>query len=170
MSVTHAPPTHVQRPHVNPWLVAVIALAAVLIALGAWVIVDQTRSSSTPDQASPEVAAMIQNLTRAWNSYDAEATASFYTRDAVMEEIEEGTPRVVSNGSAQITDRFRYMLDAARSAGVRGRIGTITQIGPYVSTRYSWGTPGTTMGQGFIVDKLDASGKIAHEWVIVGAP
>ena len=45
-----------------------------------------------------------------------------------------------------------------------------TQIGPYVSTRYSWGTAETTLGQGFIVDKLDTSGKIAHEWVIVGAP
>lgn len=167
---TYAPETHRHRVHVNPWLVAVIVLAAALVALGAWVLIDQTRSSSTPGQASPEVAAMIHNLTAAWNRYDAEATASFYARDAVMEEIEAGVPRVVSNGSAQITDRFRYMLDDARSAGVQGRIGTITQIGPYVSTRYSWGTPGTTMGQGFIVDKLDTSGKIAHEWVIVGAP
>jgi hypothetical protein len=156
--------------HVHPWLVAVIVLAAALVALGAWVLIDQTRSSATEGLASPEVAAMIHKVHAAWNRYDAEAVVAFYAPNAVTEEIEAGVPRVVRRGHDQILARFRYMLDAARPVGIQGRVSTITQIGPYVSTRYSWSTSGTTMGQGFIVDKLDASGKIAHEWVIVGAP
>jgi len=37
---TYAPETHRHRVHVNPWLVAVIVLAAALVALGAWVLID----------------------------------------------------------------------------------------------------------------------------------
>ena len=170
MSITHAPPTHVRRPHANPWLVAVVALVAALVGLGTWVLVDQTRSSPTQDLASPEVTAMLNARVAAINRFDAEAIAAFYSQDAVMDEIEAGVPRVVSTGHDQIVDRFRFMADSARVYGIRLRTGTTTQIGPYVAQTNSWGPGGATEGQGILVFKLDESGKIAHEWVIVGAP
>jgi hypothetical protein len=170
MSITHAPPTHIRRPHLNPWLAAVIALGVAVVALGTWVIVDQTRSSSAQGQASPEVAAMIHNLHAAMNRYDAKAVVAFYSQNGVMDEIDAGAPRVVSRGHDQLLARYRYMLEAARSSGIQDRVGTITQVGSYLSMPVSYGTPGTTLGQGFVIEQLDANGKIAHEWVITGAP
>ena len=181
MSITHAPPTHV-RPHVNPWLVAVIVLGAVLIGLSTWVLLDQTRSSSTQDLASPEVTAMLDARIAAMNRAtsttrspsnslsDAKAIAAFYSNDAVMEEIEAGVPRVISKGHHQIVDRFKLMIDASQGSGIELRTGTTTQIGPYVAQTNRFGAGGATYGEGILVFKLDESGKIAHEWAIIGAP
>ena len=157
----------------NPWLVAVVVLAAALVGLGAWVVIDQTRSSSaTQDLASPEVTAMLNARVAAINRFDAAAIAAFYTQDAVMEEIEAGVPRVVSRGHDQILDRLRFLVDGARSSDLQLRTGTTTQIGPYVTQTNSFGSFGATEGdgQGILVFRLDESGKIAHEWAIVGAP
>ena len=167
MSITHAPPTHV-RPHVNPWLVAVVVLGAALVGLGTWVLIDQTRSSSTQDLASPEVTAMLNARIAAMNRFDAEAIAALYSQNAVMEEIEAGVPRVVSRGHDQILDRFRFMADGA--SGIQLRTGTTTQIGPYVAQTNSFGSGGAILGQGILVFRLDKGGKIAHEWAIVGPP
>jgi hypothetical protein len=167
---TYAPATHRHRLHVHPWLVAVIVLAAALVALGAWVLVDQARSSSTQGLASSEVTTMLDARLAALNRFDAEATAAFFTKDAVMEEIEQGAPVVVSSGRKEIANRFRVMLDYSKQTGVQGRTGATTQIGPYVAQTFSWGASGTTEGQGILVFKLDEKGEIAHEWVIVGAP
>lgn len=168
MSITHTPPTHVRRPHVNPWLVAVIVLGAALAGLGTWVLIDQTRSSSTQDLAAPEVAARLDARIAAMNRYDAEATAAFFSKDAVMEEIENGVLATTSNGRQEIAARFDYLLSYAKTVGLQNRTGTTTQIGPYVAQPYSWSSEGrVTNGEGFLVFRLDESGKIAHEWVII---
>ena len=168
MSTTHAPPTHV-RPHVNPWLVAVVVLGAALIGLGTWVLIDQTRSSSTQDLAAPEVAAMLDARIAAMNRYDAKATAAFFSKDAVMEEIENGVPAATSIGRQEIANRFDEILSSSKALGILGRTGRPTQIGPYVAQTFSWGSRGATDGEGVLVFKLDGSGKIAHEWVVVDA-
>ena len=175
LSVTHAPPTHVQRPHVNPWLVAVIALSAALVALGAWVIVDQTGSSTTEGIASSEVAAMFDDLTVALNSGDAPAIASFYAPNAVLEE-RIPDPAVVTRGSGQIGERMSFLVN---TYGLR-----IESTGPVIvlgdtaahAERYAQGDLRDAslaavweMGGSMVVFRLDANGKIAHQWVLAEA-
>ena len=159
MSVTHAPPTHVQRPHVNPWLVAVIALAAALVALGVWVVVDQTRSSTTEGVASAEVSAMLDDYLVAFNSGDSAAFSSLYAANAVQED-RTFSPAVVTRGSEQIADRMAFFA----SGGMRlEATGPVIVLGDTVARTER--IPGETGGY-MVVYKLDANGKIAHQWVL----
>jgi hypothetical protein len=160
MSVTHAPPTHVHRPHVNPWLVAVIALAAALVALGAWVIVDQTRTSTTEGVAPSEVQTMLDDQLVAFNSGDAAALASFYAANAVLEE-RNLDPAIVTRGSEQIGERIAFFVN---TAGMRiESAGPAVVLGDTVARAERF--PGETVGY-MVVFKLDANGKIAHQWVM----
>ena len=70
MSTTYAPPTHVRRPHANLWLVAVVALAAALMALGAWVVVDRYAGAGGVTQ---DATALIDDFNAAINAGDADA-------------------------------------------------------------------------------------------------
>ena len=110
---------------------------------------------------------MLDARIAAMNRYDAKATAAFFSKDAVMEEIENGVPAATSTGHQEIAARFDYLLSYAKTVGLQSRTGTTTQIGPYVAQTYSWSAGGLTNGQGILVFRLDESGKIAHEWVIV---
>ena len=167
MSTTHHPKVHVRRSRLNPWL-AVVVLAAALVALGSWVAVDRGTRDEPDNLASSEVAAMLKGRIAAMNSYDAEATAAFFSDDAVMEEVENGVLATTSNGRQEVAARFGYLLSYAKTVGLQNRTGTTTQIGPYVAQPYSWSSEGgATNGQGILVFRLDESGKIAHEWVIV---
>ena len=114
--------------------------------------------------------AMITSRSPSNSLRDAEAIAAFYSNDAVMDEIEAGVPRVVSKGHRQIVDRFKFMIDAAGGSGIQLRTGTTTQIGSYVAQTNRFGAGGAIYGEGILVFRLDESGKIAHEWAIVGAP
>ena len=81
MSVAHAPPAHVHRLHVNPWLVAVIALAAALVALGSWVLIDRYGGAE-----SDPATALVDDLYAAATARDPDAFASLLTADAVLED------------------------------------------------------------------------------------
>ena len=161
MSITHAPPARVHRPQLNVWLVAVIALAAALVALGAWVVVDQTRSSSTQGLASSQVVTMLKHRLVALNSGDAKAVSAFYTRDAVLEE-HDVTPPLVTQGSTQIGARVhdivsRYGMQLQSASPVIRLDGTVAE---------ATSVPGYP-DQGFIlVYSLAPNGKIAHQWVL----
>ena len=76
---TRAPPTPVRRPRINPWLVAVIALAAGLVALSAWTLVDRTAGSQ------PAAAKIVDALDAAVNAGDAEAVRALFAPDAVFQ-------------------------------------------------------------------------------------
>ena len=149
------------RSHLNPWLVAVIALAAALLGLGVWVVVDQTRSSSTSGLASPEVTSMLRDRLVALNSGDAKAIAAFYASNAVLEE-RDVTPAAVTEGSDRIGRRiasivkvFGMQLESASPViQLDGTVAEATNM------------PGSR-NEGFIlVYKLAPSGKIAHQWVL----
>ena len=75
---TYASRVHLHRPHVNVWLVAVVGLAAALVALGSWVLID--RYSGTEYEA----ATVADDLMAAVNARDADAVASMITADAVF--------------------------------------------------------------------------------------
>ena len=161
MAATHTGQAHVHRPRFNPWLAAVIALAAALVALGGWVIVDQTRSSSTQGLASPEVATMLENRIAAFDRADGRAAAAFYTKDAVMQEEDIG---LTTTGRAQIGARLQYLMDA----GLRMKtVGAPIQSGRFVGEAVRFYDPsGTARGEGVLAFELDSnSGKIAHQWV-----
>jgi len=113
---------------------------------------------------------MLDARIAAMNRYDAEATTAFFSKDAVLEEIENGALATTSTGRQEVAARFDYLLSIAKSVSLRNWTGTTTQIGPYVAQPYSWSSEGNvTDGRGFLVFRLDESGKIAHEWVIVDA-
>jgi hypothetical protein len=161
MAVTHAGQAHVHRPRFNPWLAAVIGLAAALVALGAWVIFDQTRSSSSEGLASPEVATMLENRIAAFYRADGRAAAAFYTKDAVMQEEDIG---LTTRGREQIAARLQYLMDA----GLRMKtVGAPIQIGRFVGEAVRFYDPGgTARGEGVLAFELDqTSGKIVHQWV-----
>jgi len=160
MAVTHAGQAHVHRPQFNPWLVAVIALAAALVVLGAWVIVDQTGSSPAEGLASPEVATMLENRIAAFDRADGLAAAAFYTKDAIMQEEDIG---LTTRGRKQIAARLQYLMDA----GLRMRtVGAPIQSGRFVGEAVRFYDPsGTARGEGVLAFELDPnSGKIAHQW------
>lgn len=122
MSTTHAPPVHAHRLHVNPWLVAVIALAAALIALGSWVIVDHYTGG---DSATQDATTLIDKFDAAGNAGDAKALAALLTNDVVMRS--EGN---ILTGAQDLQDA------AAASAGSLRveRIAPVTVEGDFAST------------------------------------
>jgi hypothetical protein len=165
---------HVRGPHINPWLV-VIGLAAALVALGSWVIVDRVARDEPDNLATSQVAAMLGDRIADMNAYDAKATANFYAKDAVMDEFDLGVgpnDHLVTKGRAQILERWQFMFGALRQSGVQTRWGSgIIQIGRYHAATFTYGVPGEQpQGQGIAVMELDPNGKIAHEWAISGAP
>ena len=162
MSVAHAPPSHVRRWHVNIWLVAVVALAAALISLGIWVLVDRTSSSATPGIASTEVASMLRDRLAALNSGDAQAISAFYTANAVMEE-HDVTPARVTRGSEAIGSAIATYVN---SYGMQlERVSPIIQTGRGVAEAVT--VPNDPSFGFTLVYLLDQeSGKIAHQWIL----
>ena len=79
LSVAHAPEARVHRPHINPWLVAVLVLAAGLVALGAWTILDRST------EPKPAAAQIVDDLNAAVNAGDADAIRALFTPDAVFQ-------------------------------------------------------------------------------------
>jgi hypothetical protein len=161
MAATHTGRAHVHGPQFNPWLGVVIALVAALVGLGAWVIVDQTSSSTSEGLAPPEVATMLENRIAAFDRADGRAAAAFYTEDAIMQEEDIG---LTTTGRDQIAARLQYLMNA----GLRMKtIGAPIQSGRFVgeAVRF-YDSSGTARGEGVLAFELDKnSGKIAHQWV-----
>ena len=92
----HGHRIHLHRPHINPWLVAVIGLGAGLLALGSWVLVDRYAGGSTPEQSA---TTLIDNYNAAINAHDWNAAAAFFTRDAVYY---DGSNRLVGRNNIRL--------------------------------------------------------------------
>jgi hypothetical protein len=161
-TLTQLPAGHVRRPQFSPWLVGVIALAAALVALGAWVVFDQTRSSSTEGLASPEVASMLEDRLVALNSGDAEAISAFYTADAVLEE-RDVTPVRVTKGSEAIGNAIATYVNVY---GLQvERVSPIIQTGRSAAEATVYpGDPALGWTLVYLLDR--ESGKIEHQWVL----
>lgn len=162
MTTTHLPKAHVRRLRLNPWFVVAV-LAAALVALGAWVVVDQTRSSSTEGLASPEVASMLTDRLAALNSGDAGAISSFYTANAVLEE-RDVTPARVTRGSAAIGDAIATYANSFIPLRVE-RVSPIIQTGRSVAEATVY-PRNPTLGWTLVYLLDRDSGKIAHQWVL----
>lgn len=167
-TTTHLPRAHMRR-HLNPWLL-VIGLAAALLALGAWVAIDRATRSEPQNLASSEVVAMLKaQSAAAYQAYDAKAAAAFFAKDAVMEELDPMVGgHLVTTGQQQIFKRTQMGVDYFRQMGWRDDVGGVIQIGRLVAATHTFGAPGEEpYGELIVVDELDKSGKIAHEWAFV---
>lgn len=121
MSSVYAPPVHAHRAHVSLWLVAVIGLAAALVALGTWVLVDRYTGGDT---ATQDATTLIDDFGAASSAHNGEAAAALLTSDAVL----------WSNG-ATISGRKAIANEIATTPGLRvERAAPVTVEGEFAST------------------------------------
>lgn len=113
---TYSSEVHTHR-HVNWWLVAVIGLAAAVVALGAWVLVDQWTRVSMETQ---DAMGMIDGANTAFSTGDAAAIPTYYASSAV---IRSALPNDTYTGLKQIS----ALADGHFTAK---RISPVTVIGP----------------------------------------
>ena len=150
MTTMHAPEIGVHRRHIDLWRVAVIGLAAALVALGAWVLVDR--------YTGPEydAATLVDDLGAAWSTGDADAIRSLYTTDAIV--VTAWGDRYV--GLDQIVDE----VSGAVGIGFKTeRIAPVTVEGDYATTFLRYSTAGGEEGTLVSVYELQ-DGKILRMW------
>jgi hypothetical protein len=139
----------------------VIALAAALVTLGAWVIVDRGEGQ-TKGIASGEIVSLLNARFAAFNSAGTKPMSGFYSRDAILEEFDV-VPPYSTRGADEIGARLEGISRLWDMAGFRiTEESPVIQIGPFVAqaARISGGTPQ------ILVYKIDENGKIAHQWAI----
>lgn len=164
-TMSHLPQAHVHRPRVNPWLVAVVALAAALVGLGAWVIVDHTGSATAPPAkadpgfASAKVTAMLDARFAALNSGGKASFARFYSPDTEFTDFGVTPPLTVKGASnvASLMGGYSRMWAVARARITRES--RVIQAGDYVAHALLLGPT-----RGVAVYQLDEHGKIARQW------
>lgn len=152
MSTMYAPPVHAHRPHVNIWLVAVLGLAAALVALGTWVLVDRYTGG---DAATQDATTLIDEFGAASSASDGKAAAALLTSDAVL----------WSNGNT-ISGRKAIVTEIETTPGLRvERTAPVTVEGEFASTfsTFTVGAAGITEAPMATVYQLK-NGKIFRLW------
>jgi hypothetical protein len=131
MSTAYTPRTHVHRPQLNWWLMAVIGLSAALIGLGTWVIVDHTTGGG--GGVPGDRAALIDKWLVTANGSDATAIAALLTKDAVF--FQRGNVATGANTIAKVI--------ASQGGGKSlTRIAPVTVNGAYATTFIHFYVPG----------------------------
>ena len=92
--LTEDPHTHVEDRdtivgaesvrHGSGWMWLSILLAAALVGLGAWFIVDQTSSPATAP--TDDIATLVDDYHDAWNNYDGDALVALVTDNFVFDD------------------------------------------------------------------------------------
>jgi predicted SnoaL-like aldol condensation-catalyzing enzyme len=153
VSTTHAPPLHAHRPHVNAWLVAVVGLAAGLIALGSWVLIDRYTGGN---DATHDAKTLIDKLNVAFSTGDAKAIPSLYATNAVMRTIGVGETYVGVNAIRALADGS-YTVE---------RVAPVTVEGEYATTFVRLSAPGYGTGVTISVFQIK-DGKVVRQWNFV---
>jgi len=140
-------PSTPSHAHLVRWLVlAVVLLAAAVVALGAWVVVDQTGTTGNDSQT------LVNDLTSAWSTYDAKAITSLYAPNAVITE---------ADGTADTgIDAILGALGGFKLLGLSVEpVGKVAVNGEYTATfvRFSDGKEALTLLQ-------VRNGKIVRHW------
>jgi hypothetical protein len=150
VSTTYAPDIHIRRPHVNLWAVVLVGLAALVIGLATWIVVDQYTG------AEHDAATVIDNAAAAWTTGDESSVASLYTSDAIL--VTARGEQVIGTDAiaARMTNAPRYGLGFERVAPV-------TTEGDFATTYVSSTDPTLTEQMLLTVFELD-QGKIARQW------
>ncbi len=143
---------HVRRPHVNPWLVAVVGLSAALIGLGAWVIVDRTTGGGG---TASDAAAMIDKFLVTANGNDPSAIAALLTHDAGF--FQRGDSVTGANAVAKA-------IAAQQGSKALTRIAPVTVNGDYATTFIHFYVPGVGEDWPQLEVFKFENGKIAGVW------
>lgn len=141
---------HLRRPHINLWLVAVVGLAAALIGLGAWVLVDRYAGGSS---ATEKAATLIDKSNLAISTGDKAAISTFFAKDAVIRSIGAGETYTGVNAIRNLAD----------GSFTPERVAPVTMHGDFATTYVHLtavtGEEGTTLSVFEIKD-----GKILRQW------
>lgn len=131
------------------WVVVGV-LAAALVGLGAWMIVDRYTGPEA------DATALVDDLTAAWSTGDVEALQDVYTTDAI----------VVTAWGGQYTRLHQIMAEVPAAAGFgyrAERIAPVTVEGDFASTFLSYSTAAGEEGTLVTVFQL-RDGKILRQW------
>ena len=155
VSTTHAPPVHAHRLHFDPWHVAVVVLAAALVALAAWVVIDNVTGG---DSATADATALIDDFSAAATANDGAKAMTLLTPDAVV-----WTDGDLMTGPKAVGDAISTTPTLTME-----RVAPVTVEGDYAMTFVRYGVPGlgyepTTSV--FVYQLRD--GKIARSWSFV---
>lgn len=142
----------VRRPHVNYWLVAVVGLAAALIALGTWVIVDRYTGGGVTQDATT----LIDDVSTAFTTGDANAIPSLYAKGAVIRSIGAGETYTGVNA-------IRALADGSFTVE---RVAPVTVNGEYATTFARLSAPGYGSALSISVFQMK-DGKIVRQWNFV---
>ena len=150
MSITHTPPTHLRRPQIRASLVAVVALAAGLVALSTWTIVDRTAKSE------PAAVQIMDDLNAAVNAGDAEAVRALFAPDAVFQ--------VSTGDTISGLDNVVNTVLIPHAVGFRiERVAAVTTEGDSAATFIGYGRDGTDNVELAVFKFRD--GKIVRQWI-----
>jgi hypothetical protein len=117
----HPHRAHLHRPHVNLWLGAVVVLAAALIGLAAWVLVDRYTGGST---ATENAASLIDNFNAAVNRNDGKAVAALLTSHAVLYQRGNSVAGANTIGKVITTQAGTKNLERIAPVAVNGEYAT----------------------------------------------
>jgi len=116
---TYAPEAHVHRPHVSPWLAAVIALAAILAAgVACYAIAGGFTTESGTGQ---EVADRVMN---AYATGDTASIAAIYDPAVKAVLIYDNAEHVVATNSMELTGAIKAGLDYGNTFKLIGPVST----------------------------------------------
>lgn len=143
-----APPVH--RHLTTALWVVVGVLAAALVALGAWMVVDR--------YTGPEYDAttLIDDAATAWSSYDVDGVRAAYTNDAVLD-TGWGTSFTGMNeliGNVETVESIGFKIE---------RVAPVTVEGDYATTFLRYSTAAGEEGTLVNVFQLQ-DGKILRHW------
>ena len=149
---TNVPEVHVRRSHVSVWLVAVIGLAAALVALGTWMLVDRYTGGGG---ATQDATALIDDLNAAFSTGDANAIPSLYASDAVQRSI----------GVGETYTGVKAIRALAGCCTVE-RLAPVTVEGEYATTFMRIAAPGWPTVMSISVFQIQ-DGKVVRQWNFV---
>ncbi len=131
-------------------LLAAVALALGLVALGSWVAVDRLAGESRAG-----AAALIEDVTAAWNAGPGAAAAAFYAEDAV----------VALDGDVYLGRReIASLVDDARAIEFRVvPVGHVAVYGDYAASLVAWSNGRGESGTDVVVFQLE-NGAITGHW------
>ena len=155
VSTTHAPPVHAHRLHFDAWHVAVVVLAAALVALAAWVVIDNVTGG---DSATSDATALIDDFSAAASANDGATAMTMMTDDAVLWSNGD-----VISGAAAWADA----IDTTPTLTIE-RTAPVSVEGEYATTFALYGVPGVGLEPTtFVMVYQLRDGKVARLWAFL---
>lgn len=149
----HPHRVHVRRPHVDLWLVAVVGLAAALVGLASWVLVDRYAGGSS---AAENATTLLDNFNAATTRGDAKAATALVTSDFVL-----------SSAGTTIAGPKAFANEIGPHDGMTvDRIAPVSVNGDYATTFIHFRVAGIVDSPMLAVFQI-RDGKVARLWTFV---